>query len=197
VFDHGDIEVYLRALDEQLGLRGRSVELVVCGGTALNVLGIVDRATRDIDVMGMIVGAGDIEEAVFEDWFLESAARVAADFDLPEGWINSEPTSMVRTGLPDGLAVRLVTTRYGDHLTVHYTSRYDLIHLKLYAAVDKQDRHLEDLKALEPSREEMTAAALWCLDQDPSDAFSSELVGLLEWMGYGEVAADISQKRSG
>ncbi len=170
---------------------------MVCGGTALNILGIIDRATRDIDVMGVLVSEGDIKEAAFEDWFIDAAARVASDYDLPEDWINSGPTSMVRTGLPEGLATRLAARSYGDHLTVHYTSRYDLIHLKLYAAVDRQDRHLEDLRALEPSREEMAAAASWCLGQDPSEAFRSELIALLEWMGYGEVAADISKKRSG
>ena len=194
MFDYRDVESYLRALDEQLGLRGRRIELVVCGGTALNVLGLTDRATKDIDVVGIIdheEGPG-LREAEFEDWFIESAGRVAIDFDLPEGWINNGPTSMVHTGLPEGFAERLETRSHGDNLIVHYASRFDLINLKLYAAVDRQGQHIEDLKALEPSSEEMEAAAEWCLDQDPSVPFRSELVKFLEWMGYGDVVGRIS-----
>lgn len=194
MFDYRDVEVYLRALDEQLGLRGRRIELVVCGGTALNVLGLMNRATKDIDVVGIIEyrkGTG-LREADFEDWFLESAGRVAIDFDLPGEWINNGPTSMVRTGLPDGFAERLESRRYGDNLIVHYTSRFDLINFKLYAAVDRQGQHIEDLKALQPSSEEMEAAAIWCLAQDPSEPFRSELIKLLELMEYGDVAVRIS-----
>jgi hypothetical protein len=35
MFDYRDVEAYLRALDEQLGLQGHYIELVVCGGTLL------------------------------------------------------------------------------------------------------------------------------------------------------------------
>ena len=194
MFDHRDVETYLRALDEQLGLRGHHIELVVCGGTALFVLGLVLRATKDIDVVGIVEDGGGLElrEADFEDWFLESVGRVAVDFDLPDDWINNGPTSMIRTGLPEGFAERLVTKRYGDNLVVDYSSRFDLIHFKLYAAVDRQGQHLEDLRALEPSSEEMEAAALWCLLQDPSEPFRSELIKILEWMDYEDVIRSIS-----
>jgi hypothetical protein len=194
MFDHRDVETYLRALDEQLGLRGHHIELVVCGGTALFVLGLVLRATKDIDVVGIVEDSGGLElrEADFEDWFLESVGRVAVDFDLPDDWINNGPTSMIRTGLPKGFAERLVKKRYGDNLVVDYSSRFDLIHFKLYAAVDRQGQHLEDLRALEPSSEEMEAAALWCLSQDPSEPFRSELIKILEWMDYEDVIRSIS-----
>jgi hypothetical protein len=75
---------------------------------------------------------------------------------------------------------------------VHYASRLDLIHFKLYAAVDRQGQHIEDLRALEPSSEEMEVAALWCLAQDPSETFRGELIKLLEWMEYGDVIRRIS-----
>ena len=194
MFDHRDVETYLRALDEQIGLRKHHIELVVCGGTALNALGLVVRATKDIDVVAIIAGGADHElrEADFADWFIESASKVAADFGLPDDWINNGPTSMVRTGLPEGFAERLVAKRYGHNLTVSYASRFDLIHFKLYAAVDRQDQHLEDLRALEPSSREMEAAARWCLSQDPSEPFRSELVKILEWMDYEDVVRGIS-----
>ncbi len=194
MFDYRDVETYLLALDEQLGLRGHHIELVVCGSTALNVLGIMERATKDIDVVWIIDDNESLglREAEFEDWFLESASRVAVDFDLPVDWINNGPTSMVRTGLPDGFTGRLLAKRYGDYLVVHYSSRLDLIFFKLYAAVDSQGQHIEDLRILGPSIEEMEAAAMWCLQQDPSESFKGELVKLLEWMDYGDIADRIS-----
>ncbi len=199
MFDYQDVETYLRALDEQLGLQGRHIELVVCGGTALNVLGLLSRATKDIDVVGIIEDSEgpdsegpELREADFEGWFLESAGKVGRDFKLPDEWINNGPTSMVRTGLPEGFIARLISKRYGDNLVVHYTSRLDLIYFKLYAAVDRQGQHIEDLKKLDPSPQEMEAAALWCLAQDPSEPFRAELVKLLEWMDYGDVVRRVS-----
>jgi len=194
MFDHRDVETYLHALDEQLGLRRRHIQLVVCEGTALNVLGLVHRATKDIDVVGIIEDGGshELRESDFKDWFLECVSRVAFDFDLPDDWINNGPTSMVRTGLPEGFTERLLTKRYGNNLVVNYASRFDLVHFKLYAAVDRQGQHIEDLRALEPSSEEMEAAALWCLSQDPSEPFRSELIKILEWMDYEDVIRNIS-----
>ena len=47
-----DIEVALKALHSQIKRIGKKVGLVVCGGTALNALGLVQRTTADIDVVG-------------------------------------------------------------------------------------------------------------------------------------------------
>jgi hypothetical protein len=43
----------------------------------------------------------------------------------------------------------LIPVRYGESLVVYYCSRLDLVHLKLYAAVDVRGRHLDDLKGME------------------------------------------------
>ena len=41
----------LRATGEVLARRGQSAAIVVVGGTALNLLHVVERATRDVDVI--------------------------------------------------------------------------------------------------------------------------------------------------
>jgi hypothetical protein len=41
--------VLLSALAEQLGALGGYVEIIVIGGSALTALGLVRRATRDVD----------------------------------------------------------------------------------------------------------------------------------------------------
>ena len=55
------------------------------------------------------------------------------------------------------------------------------MHLKLYAAADDAPggRHLQDLRALGPTRDELLAAARWAMTHDPSDGFRSMLVGVL------------------
>ncbi len=43
----------LRALAEQLAAAGESYELAVIGGSALLALGLIDRPTRDVDVVAL------------------------------------------------------------------------------------------------------------------------------------------------
>jgi hypothetical protein len=47
------LEVLLCALGEQLGALGSHVEIVVIGGSALTALGLVRRATRDVDILAI------------------------------------------------------------------------------------------------------------------------------------------------
>lgn len=50
-----DIEKTLIALAQQLSEIGsRKIEIVVCGGAALNVVGYIKRPTKDIDMVALI-----------------------------------------------------------------------------------------------------------------------------------------------
>ncbi len=79
-----------------------------------------------------------------------------------------------------------------ENLVVYYCSRFDLIHLKLYAAVDVRGRHLEDLKKMNPEPGEIEQAAKWCLSQDVSEPFRELLVAMLEELGYGDISRGLS-----
>ena len=132
--DAEDIKTYLTALSEQLELQGKhDVELVVCGGAALSILGLSQRTTRDIDAMALMVtsqaGRQSLVKAEFDDRFERAAEAVARDYGLPEDWINCGPADQLDTGLPDGFQDRLISVRYGENLVVHYCSRTDLIYL--------------------------------------------------------------------
>ena len=194
--DAEDIKTYLTALSEQLELQGRrDVALVVCGGAALSVLGLSQRTTRDIDAMAFMAASRAnrqrLVKAEFDDEFKKAVAAVARDYGLPEDWINCGPADQLDTGLPDGLQDRLISIRYGKNLVVHYCSRTDLIHLKLYAAVDVRGRHLDDLKGMNPEPGEMKQAAMWCLSQDVSEPFRELLELILEELGYGDIAREL------
>jgi hypothetical protein len=193
--DQKDIEDSLNALGEQLEtLPGESVELMVCGGSALIALGLVKRTTKDIDILARInrTNLGDfilVKATPLSPELIAASKKVARDFNLPEDWINTGPTSAVELGLPDGIMERVTTRQYGPKLIVHFLGRYDQIHFKLYAAVDQgAGKHYDDLLAMKPKAEEMEKAARWSMTHDESEGYRSVLKDLLKHMGFSHVA---------
>ena len=188
-----NIESILSALGAQIRLRTRdTVGIVVCGGTALAVLQLVPRTTKDVDVLAWArESAGKLlleRIAGFPTWLTESATAVGRDFNLPEGWFNAGPASQLDLGLPEGFEQRLVRREYGNQLTAFFVGRLDQIHFKLFAAVDRDDYHLQDLLALHPTEAEMSDAAAWVVTQDVSEPFRIVLKDFLRRYGYAAVA---------
>ena len=72
-----EIIVLLRKLAERLDARGLEGEMYVVGGAAIALAFDERRSTRDVD-------------AVFEPKraIYDAAAEMAAELDLPEGWLN-------------------------------------------------------------------------------------------------------------
>ncbi|HTT94842.1 MAG TPA: DUF6036 family nucleotidyltransferase [Solirubrobacterales bacterium] len=179
----------LGALGEQLAARGERFELVVIGGSALLALGLVERTTRDVDIVALRSG-DDLEGADPLPEPLRAARDlVARDFALAPRWLNPGPTKLLEFGLPQGFAERLERRDYGPALAVHFASRYDQIHFKLYAAVDAggPGKHEADLRALSPTHAELVAAGRWSRAHDPSPAFAQDLRGALEFLGVTDV----------
>jgi len=190
-----EIESILRALGEQLeGLAPEPVEILVCGGSALNLLGFIRRATKDVDVIAYI--HRDKEGKVFlikvdplGPELKEASRKVARDFNLPENWLNTGPASAVDFGLPEGLMERVITRSFGKKLVIHFLGRYDQIHFKLYAAVAQgAGKHFDDLLALQPTAEELGKAARWSMTHDISEGYKQTLQRLLIHLGYEDVA---------
>jgi hypothetical protein len=182
-------DLLLSALGEQLAARGERFELVIIGGSALLALGLIDRTTRDVDIVALRIGE-DLEEAKPLPAGLQAARNlVARDFSLPPEWLNPGPTDLLRFGLPDGFVDRLRRRDYGESLVFHLASRYDQIHFKLYAAVDQgPGKHEADLRALEPSADELVAAARWSQTQDPSEGYNQVLRSALAALGVDDAA---------
>jgi len=87
-------------------------------------------------------------------------------------------------GLPEGFLQRVKTWDFGAGLTVHFASRLDQIHFKLYALVDQGiGKHEEDLRALAPSSEELIHAARWTRTHDPSPGYREMLQRALRYLG--------------
>lgn len=169
-----DVGELLAALGELLGARGRHHELVLIGGANLLLRGLIARSTRDADVVAARDGDRIVPLPTLpED--LESAVRAVGEaYGAAPKWLNVGPQSLVDLGLPDGFLDRLERLDYGPGLVVWLAGRFDLVCFKLYAAADDwptRGRHLRDILALEPTPDELGAAARWAMGHDPSTGF--------------------------
>ena len=85
----------LRALGENMLSQGEPTAVVAVGGTALILQNIVERTTRDVDIIaiGRHLGEGEPTEIESPDPFPEALvlaiSKVARDFGLPDDWMNS------------------------------------------------------------------------------------------------------------
>jgi hypothetical protein len=183
------LDTILGALDEQLRALGKLLEIVVIGGSALTALGLVRRATRDVDLVAIAEGGELRPASPLPEALREARDRVARDFDLDPNWLNAGPADLLKWGLPEGFMNRIVTRRYGDALTVHFASRFDQVHFKLFAMVDQAGgRHEADLRALHPGRQELISAAHWSMTQDPSPGYRMVLKEALNALGIEDDA---------
>jgi len=193
--DQKQVETALSALGEQLEeIAKEHFELLACGGSALQVLGFIRRATKDVDIVAY-VGRDERGEPTFmkadplSPELLLAARKVARDFNLPDNWLNPGPASALDFGLPEGLLERVVTRQFGTKLIVHFLGRYDQICFKLYAATDQgPGKHLDDLLLLKPTADEIEQAARWSMSQDNSEGYRQSVKGLLRHLGFGDVA---------
>ncbi len=183
-------EQVLEALGEQLTAADSRFELVVIGGSGLLVLGEIERATRDVDLVALRSGSQLTKPDPLPEALRKARGRVARDFSLPEDWLNAEPAALLDFELPAGFLDRVESHRYGPCLTVHFASRFDQIHFKLYAAVDAgPGKHSQDLEALAPTAAELLQAARWTRTHDPSAGFEEVLRRVLAH--YGVEDADL------
>lgn len=189
--DYEKFNQALLLLNGRLELAGAPrFNLVVCGGTALAATGLVPRMTKDVDIVALVDDEGDLlDPAPLPQALVREAHEVALDLGLPKDWLNNGPSSgdggLFRLGLPDGFVERLTWMAIGKKLTVSFISRYDQIHFKLYAAVDQSGSyHAADLRELQPTDEELLAAAGWTRSHDPSDGYLQGLQWFLKEFDY-------------
>jgi hypothetical protein len=179
----------------------KPISLVVCGGSALNVLNIASRTTRDVDVLAIVEettkGIQLRHDLPLPEDFSRLVAEVGRDLGLSDDWLNMGPKDVLQVyGIPPGMTDRWDRREYGPSLTVYFVSRLDQINFKLLAAADPQaePRHLEDLaQRIKPAANEVRAAVDWLLGRETSAWFRSNVRQAVEALGYEDICRDIPE----
>lgn len=181
-----DVDEALGMVGELLAAEGHEYAITILGGAALNLLGIVERTTADVDILAFatpranaVPEQGTLQEPPepIPEPLARAAATVARDLELDPHWLNTGPALQWRAGLPPGLERRVAWRQYGA-LWVGVVARYDLIYFKLFAAADStgpKSVHYQDLLALRPSAAELDEAGNWVRTQDASPDFAEVL----------------------
>lgn len=173
----------LATLGALLVERGLRYELYAVGGGALQLLGLIRRPTKDIDVAGLVEEGVITSPRPMPAELRAAVAAVAELLDMSDDWMNVGPASLFDLGLPKGALERAVRREW-QGLVLHLAGRTDQISFKLYAAVDQgpDSKHFGDLRQLEPTTEELLIAGRWARTHDPSDGFRDQLVRALRDM---------------
>ncbi len=164
--------------------------IVVCGGAALLAVGLASRVTQDVDIVAMADENGFLlDPAPLPEPLVDAANEVQSDLGLPDNWLNNGPSSgkggLFQMGLPSGFEERLSWKSFGENLSVGFIGRVDQIHFKLYAAVDSfGGTHVQDLHNLDPTDDELMAAASWSRTHDTSEGYHESLKKLFQGFGY-------------
>jgi hypothetical protein len=145
--------------DAYLEERGLALEAIATGGSALALLGIIQRETRDCDLI----------EPELSSAIREASRAFAAELReqggiLRDDWLNNGPASLGPL-LPEGWKTRLQIIHQGKALQLWSLGRPELLLAKLRALCDR-GLDLGDCLALAPSAAELRQAAAWIATQD-------------------------------
>ncbi len=106
--------------------RGCAFEVVAIGGSALLLLGAIERPTQDLDLIALVESGSYQKLEKLPSVLRETRDAVAAHLDLAPDWINTGPSDVMDHGLPEGFAGRCIRQTYGA-LVLHVAGRFDQI----------------------------------------------------------------------
>jgi hypothetical protein len=138
------------AFDDYLAERGLRFEAVIIGGAALELLGTIQRATDDCDVLDPTIP--DVIQQAAQEF---ARGRSGLDPD----WLNSNAHDFVDVPgcLPSGWRNRIRQVFGGRALQLRTLSDFDLLCTKLVALVDRGQDYV-DCVAMAPTLEQLRRA---------------------------------------
>jgi len=162
----------IEAFDAWLAQRSLTLEAIVVGGSALALLGVTDRQTRDFDILHPELPE-EIATAA-----REFAAHMRGGIELADDWLNNGPMQLADI-LPDGWRLRVRVAFEGVALRLTTLGRADLLKTKLFALCDR-GTDLADCIALGPTLEELAEAEPWLARQDANPMWLDHVRDTLE-----------------
>ena len=163
----------IQAFDAWLAERSLRLDAIVVGGSALALLGVTDRQTRDFDILDPEL-PGEVVSAA-----REFAAHLRGEgVELADDWLNNGPMQLADI-LPDGWRLRVRSAFTGTALTLTTLGRADLLKTKLFALCDR-GTDLADCIALGPTAEELEEAEPWLATQDANPMWPDHVRATLE-----------------
>jgi hypothetical protein len=166
----------LSAFDRCLAGRALRFEGVIIGGTALNLLGIVVRPTRDCDILHP-----QLPEEIHAAARAFALERRREGEALDDDWLNNSPAALAEQ-LPDAWEERLQTVFSGEALELRSLGREDLLRAKLFALCDR-GLDLADCIALAPTADELAALLPWVAEQDRNPGWPAHVRATLADLG--------------
>ncbi|MEE9384625.1 MAG: DUF6036 family nucleotidyltransferase [Nannocystaceae bacterium] len=149
----------IEAFDRWLAARTFRLEAIVVGGSALALLGVTDRQTRDVDILHPELPA-EIADAA-----REFATHLRTEgTELGEDWLNNGPMQLAEV-LPEGWRARVRAAFSGQALELTTLGRADLLKTKLFALCDR-GTDLGDCISLAPTAQELDEAGPWLAERD-------------------------------
>jgi hypothetical protein len=149
----------LERFDLFLEDRGVGFEAIVVGGAALNLLGVISRATKDCDVLDP-----EIPPAVATVARAFAAEVRKSGETLQDDWLNNGPRSLA-VDLPPEWREQIRPVFVGKKLRLQTLGRKDLLRVKLFALCDR-GIDLGDCLALAPTEEELALVRPWIYRRD-------------------------------
>lgn len=172
----------LQRFDAFLALRGASLDAILVGGAALDLLGVISRETRDCDVIHP-----DLSKSILDAAQAFAQVESRAGWPLAPDWLNNGPASLTRA-LPVGWQTRIQTVFTGAALTLHTLGRRELLFTKVFALCDR-GTDLKDCLALCPTGPELMELTPWVQEQDANPQWpehvDATLRDLARRLGHG------------
>lgn len=149
----------IEAFDRHLLTHALRLEAMVVGGSALALLGVVSRETRDFDILSPLLPT-PVADAARHFARMQRAQGVA----LSDEWLNNGPMQLGDV-LPPGWRDRVQPAFRGQALVLDTLGRSDLLKTKLFALCDR-GLDLPDCLAMAPTADELAEATPWVAYQD-------------------------------
>ncbi len=171
----------LEVLSEWLSVKypDDTFELVVVGGAAMALDEFKDQ-TRDIDLLLPEILPAALKEGI---------AHVSRAKKLPPEWINTNAANILKKlkptkGLPEYFNEISRTIDIGDNLKITLIGRQALIGMKLLASTPSYTKHTDDIRSLNPRKEEIEEAVRFVLSIDNDELRKEDLRIVLKAIGF-------------